>query len=251
MHTAVHHGIPWARNPQPNNPPMPLRSIQLPRARSRAEELYDHLRGAIMSGELDEHERLVENTIAELAAVSRTPVREALHRLEVDGLVQPSPGGGVEVCSLSLDELADLCAVREVLEGMATGLAATARSEMELATLEGILESEVRAFSDNSHDPYAQVRLNHSFHETLWRMSRNRYLAAQLETLRAMIERMQDSTLRSVERQGQALDEHRQIVSAVSARDTRKAEQLGRFHFRNAMAARLVMNATRTIGAQG
>ena len=230
---------------------MPLRSIQLPRARSRADGLYDYLRSAILAGELDQHERLVENTIAELAAVSRTPVREALHRLEVDGLVQPSSSGGVEVISLSLDDLADLCAVREVLEGMATGLAATARSEIDLATLEGILESEVQAYSANPHDAEGQVRLNHSFHETLWRISRNRYLASQLETLRAMIERMQETTLRSVERQAQALDEHRQIVSAVSVRDSRKAEKLARLHFRNAMAARMVMNlaqAGRTTG---
>src|SRR4051794_29496623 len=78
-------------------PVMPMQSITLPGRRSRAEELYDHLRAAILSGELRPSERLVENTLAELASVSRTPVRQALQQLESDGLLRESKSGGMEV----------------------------------------------------------------------------------------------------------------------------------------------------------
>jgi DNA-binding GntR family transcriptional regulator len=217
---------------------MPMQSITLPGRRSRAEELYDHLRAAILSGELRPSERLVENTLAELASVSRTPVRQALQQLESDGLLRESKSGGMEVFGFSLDEIADLCAVRETLEGMATGLAAGACSPMELALLGGVLDAERRALQDDSA-PAVQIELNHRFHETIWNASRNRYLATELRSLREMIEQRQGTTLRSAERRRMALDEHQAIVTAITNKDSEAAEQAAREHFRAAMAARL------------
>lgn len=217
---------------------MPLSSITLPGKRSRAEELYTYLRTAILSGELRPSERLVENAVAELANVSRTPVRQALHQLESDGLLRESKNGGMEVFGFSLDELSDLCAVREVLEGMATRHAATACSAMELALLKGVTEAERQAVEDGSA-PELQVELNHRFHETIWNASRNRYLASELRSLREMIEQRQGTTLRSIERRRGALEEHRAIVEAIAARDSDGAENAAREHFRNAMVARL------------
>lgn len=218
---------------------MPLAPVILPGNRSRAQELYVWLRAAIVSGELRPHERLVETTLAALASVSRTPVREALHRLEVDGLVREGEGGGLEVCGFSLDELADLCAVRETLEGMATGLAAVSRSETEIATLRAIVQAEEDALVSDRMTVADQVELNHSFHETLWRASRNRYLADQLRHLRGLIERMQDTTLRRPDRVREAILDHSAIVDAVEARDSEASGRLARQHFRSAMAARL------------
>jgi DNA-binding GntR family transcriptional regulator len=218
---------------------MPLKPVQLAQQRSRANELYDWLREAIVSGELQPHERLVETTIAQLASVSRTPVREALQRLAVDGFAREGEGG-LEVIGFSLDELSDLCAVREALEGLATSLAASSRSEMELATLRQISNEEERLMEAGGDDAvHARVDLNHSFHETLWRAARNRYLAEELRHLRGLIERLQDTTLRNRERIEQALHEHRAIIAALERRDAEEAEHLARAHFRNAMARRL------------
>jgi DNA-binding GntR family transcriptional regulator len=227
---------------------VPLGSINLARVRSAADELYDYLRAAILAGNLEQHERLVESALAERAAVSRTPVREALHRLEVDGLVQPSPGGGVEVFSLTSEELADLCAVREVLEGMASGLAASSRTEIDLAALQSVVESEAQADEAGSSDVETRVLLNHSFHDTLWRISRNRYLAAKLQEIRARIEGRSDSTLHSLERQAQALGEHRQLLDAIASKDSETAERLARVHVRNAMAARMIRHSRSAAG---
>lgn len=222
---------------------MPIEPVTLPGQQSRADELYDWIRSAIVAGQLRPHERLVETTLAELASVSRTPVREALRRLTSDGLVTERDSGGLEVSGFSLDELADLCAVRETLEGMATGLAAVSRSEMELATLRTITQRE-ESLGTTAEELEQRVALNHSFHEILWRASRNRYLADELKHLRGLIERLQDTTLRYPDRVEEAHREHLEIISALEARDVAQAEQLGRQHFRNAMARRLASPRT-------
>jgi DNA-binding GntR family transcriptional regulator len=218
---------------------MPIDPIRLPGKQSRADELYAWLHEAIVSGQLRPHERLVETTLAELASVSRTPIREALRRLAGDGFVTERDSGGLEVCGFSLDELADLCAVRETLEGMVTGLAATSRSEMELATLRAMVQDEERLQDQTNDNLEERVALNHAFHEILWRASRNRYLADELKHLRGLIERLQHTTLRYPDRVEEAHQEHIAIIQALEDRDVARAEQLGRQHFRNAMARRL------------
>ena len=85
-----------------------------------------------------------------------------------------------------------------------------------------------------------RIELNHLFHETLWRASRNRYLAGELTNLRGLIERLQDSTLRREDRNAEAVAEHAQIFMAVEARDAEEAGQVARAHFRHAMALRLL-----------
>jgi DNA-binding GntR family transcriptional regulator len=222
---------------------MPLTAIELPGVRSVASELYDWLRSEIESGGLRAHDRLVEMEIARLANVSRTPVREALHRLEVERLVRDSGNGGREVCGFSLAELSDVYAVRETLEGMSAALAAVGRSELECATLEGLLQAQ-RAAVDESQDVQLHVNLNHAFHETLWRASRNRYLEDQLRDLRSVVERFQESTLRNPTRLSQSIGEHAAILEAVKRGRSAEAEQLVRQHFRNAMVTRLVMSQT-------
>jgi len=217
---------------------MPLTKIVLPGKRSKAEELYEFLRNAILDGIFEPNERIREENIAALASVSRTPVREAIHRLEVDNLVQDS-GQGLVVGSVSPDELAELCAVREVLEGMASRLAATARSEIDLLSLQNILHDYQEA--TEKQDVQQLVALNHAFHETIWQAARNRYLFHELITLRGSIERLQKTTLNEPQRQREALAQHRAVLEAIINHDGDAAERLTRQHFREAMAIRLKM----------
>jgi DNA-binding GntR family transcriptional regulator len=216
----------------------PLKAIRLPGRTHRADELYAYLRQAILDGTLPPDERVVEQRIAEVASVSRTPVREALHRLEIDGLVV-SDGRGLVVVDHSVDELAELCIVREELEGLAARLGAVSRSEFDLSALEQILAEMVAVTGD--HDVARLIQLNHLFHEAIWQAARNRYLAHQLETLRGMIERRGDeSTLTDSDRQVQALEEHEAIYQAFVDRDADAAAAAARAHFRRAMALRLM-----------
>jgi DNA-binding GntR family transcriptional regulator len=217
---------------------MPLSKIDLSGEGSRAQKLYEFLRNAILNGTLEPNERLVEETIAALASVSRTPVREAIRRLEADDLIQ-NTGQGWVVGAFSPDELAELCTVREALEGLASRLAATARSEIEVLGLRRIL-SDYRKATETQDVPRL-VALNHAFHETIWQAARNRYLFQQLVTLRSHIERMQKTTLSIPSRQQDALVQHELLLEAIVRRDAEEAERLACQHFREAMALRMTM----------
>lgn len=213
-----------------------VKRIRLPGRASRSDELYDYLRAALLSGSIKPGERLVEEALARGAGVSRTPVREALHRLEADGLVR-STTQGVVVTAYSDDELYDLCVARVGMEGLAARLAAGARSDLDIANLSRIQEDI--GIATQHADTARLVELNRAFHEAVWRASRNRYLANELQLLRALIERLQPTTLSDRERQLKALDEHDELLSALRSSDGDQAEALARHHFEDAMAIRL------------
>lgn len=217
---------------------MPLAKIELAGAHSRAEEIFRLLRDQILEGTLKPNERLVESEIAAMASISRTPVREAIRKLEVSGLVL-NTGQGMVVGGISRAELTDVCAVRETLEGMAAGIAAMSRSELELLSLERVA-AEYRAVA-SADGPAPPVLLNHTFHERIWQMAGNRYLEQQLGTLRSIIERRQATTLSIPSRRQQSISEHEQLVQLISERKVDDATELARLHFREAMAIRLGM----------
>jgi DNA-binding GntR family transcriptional regulator len=219
---------------------MALSQISLPGKQPRADEVYDHLRAAILQGDLEPNQRLVEQSIAEQAQVSRTPVREALHRLEVDGLVRNTSRGMV-VVQFSDEELFELCVAREGMEGLVAGLAAAAPTDFTLAMLDRILD-RTRVATDQA-DVDRLVQLNHVFHETVWQAAKNRYLATELRLLRSLIERLQTTTLSSRPRQKESLQEHTTLVDALRRGDVGAAETVTKQHFRTAMAIRLSRRA--------
>jgi DNA-binding GntR family transcriptional regulator len=218
---------------------MPLTTIKLSGRQSRAREVYEALREAILDGSLGSGERLVEDQIAAMASVSRTPVREAIRRLEAEGLVQDSGSGAVAVAmGLTADALSDLSEVRETLEGLACRLAAAGRTEMTLLTLQDLAERWRVAIEDEA-EAELLVRLNHAFHETIWQASGNHYLVEQLRFLRARIELSGRSTLVLRERAVEAMREHGELLEAIVVRDGDAAEHLARVHFRRALSIRL------------
>jgi len=213
--------------------------LVLRRSGSRAQALYERLREDILSGKLKPGDRLIEQELARAASVSRTPVREALQRLESDGLVVEG-SGGLEVRAVSREELTERCAVREILEGMATELAAGAANAIEVAAIQGILEQEVEAVETGA-PPRVHVELNRAFHDAIWDAAHNRYLRNLLFELRERLAQLQDTTLRDEKRRKVAIDEHRAIVDALVNHDGAAAREAARAHFRNAMALRLRM----------
>jgi DNA-binding GntR family transcriptional regulator len=205
--------------------------------------VHARLRSLILSGELVPGDRLVERHVAELAGVSRTPVREALKRLERDGLVR-STSGGAEVLGVSLDDLVELATVRETLEALAGQLAARAATEADLLMLEQIVAHDERTLAAGG-EAIAHVELNHRFHQTIWRASRNRYLAGQLGELRDRVEGMQRTTLVDPQRRREAIEEHRAIVDALKQRDPDATSRFTRDHFRYALVARIAALSAR------
>lgn len=196
------------------------------------------MRDGILSGAIEPGERLAERTVAAHASMSRTPVREALQRLRIDGLIEETPTGPA-VAQFDLNELADLCAVRETLEGMATGLAARLRSALDIDALGALLTLNEETVERG--DIEATVEANHAFHEAIWRTSRNRYLADQLQDAGRRVQRLQESPLRQRFRQRTALREHQAIFVAVRDGDPDVAERLAREHFAAAARERLAL----------
>jgi len=208
-------------------------------ASSRADLVYTVLRDDILNSRVRPGERLSEERIAHRLQVSRTPVREALKRLHAEGLVEITPHRGAVVRDPSGEELAELCTVRDVLEGLAARLAARSISRVELYTLEKLLADEARALAENRTADL--LELNFQFHETIWVASRNRYLAQQLRQLRQIIVRIQDSTLFYPGRRDEAHREHRALLDAIAAGDADTAERLAQEHFRKAEAIRMML----------
>jgi len=202
-------------------------------------DAYERLLNAIDSGELPPGSRLRESQIAERLGISRTPVREALRQLEAQGLVTHEPHRGVVVAELDYDQLGELYAVREVLEGTAARLAARHASPEEVDVLRELAEAHAPLVDD----PDALAEANKHFHRQINRACHNRYLNSMLENMRVNLALLSGTTFALPERRRAAVEEHRAIVDAIAAGDEARAERLARQHISSAYRARITLAA--------
>lgn len=203
----------------------------------RGEHAYRRIRAAIQSGQLKPGERLREMELAESIGLSRTPVREALARLESEGLVAHDASRGIMVAELDYSMVTELYYMREVLEGTAARLTAQHASEVEISILEDLCGQYEAATQEG--DQHALAASNRRFHETLYRCSHNRYLVNMLTVLHDALSLLGGTTLRSGERAAETLQEHQAVVDAVKARDSDAAERALRNHIRAAQKVRM------------
>ncbi|WP_424136392.1 GntR family transcriptional regulator [Roseomonas chloroacetimidivorans] len=204
-------------------------------SRSSGSEAYDLLLQAIESGALPAGTRLREAELAERFRISRTPVREALKRLEAQGLVLHEPHHGAVVASLDYGQMTELYHMREVLEGTAAGLAATHATVTEVEILREMVERD-RGLLD---DPQALAATNRAFHRQVRLSARNRFLNATLENMRISLALLAGTTLAVPNRGAESVEEHEAIVAAIERRDAAAAEASARQHIRNAFKARI------------
>lgn len=201
----------------------------------RGEQAYRHVRNAIRQGELKPGDRLREADLAELMGLSRTPVREALARLEAEGLVVHDATRGTLVAELDYSMVTELYFMREVLEGTAARLSAQHASEVEIS----ILEDLCRQYEASVNDQARLDASNRQFHDTLYRCSHNRYLVNMLRVLHDALSLLGSTTLANPERAAQTLREHEAIVAAIRERNPDAAEQALREHIRAAQKVRM------------
>ena len=199
------------------------------------ETTYERLCEEIRSGKLPPGSRLRETEIAERLAVSRTPVREAIRRLEADGLVDHLPRSGAVVRKLEYPELMELYEMRTVLEGTAARLAARAASPVELEELVAI-NDEMRAAAGR---PEVVIGLNRQVHKLLLDAARNRFLLRAMATVENTLLILGSSSMAKPDRAREAVDEHREVLDALLARDGAAAEAAMRRHMERAQFARL------------
>ncbi len=198
-------------------------------------DVYKRLLDMIRDGELRPGTRLRESHLADLLGVSRTPVREALRRLEMQGLVTHEIHRGTVVRELDHNTITELYLMREVLEGTAASLASRHASRSEVDALREMIEAD----REHLDDPTYLARTNQRFHGALYRASHNRYLVEMLQGLRTSMWLLGPTTLSYPGRGKSALDEHLRILDAIQKGDAEAAEQAAKEHIRKAHTVRL------------
>jgi DNA-binding GntR family transcriptional regulator len=207
------------------------------RNQSRSEFVFASLRDAIWEGRFTRGERIPEEEIARSLGVSRTPVREALRRLQERGMLVVGAGRSLVVAELSKQQVLELYAMREILEGSAARFAAQHANEAEVDMLHRLLEE----FDKQRGNPRMLVSLNRRFHSAVCEAAHNRYLIQTLDGMHDALALLHSNTFRVPNRPRETDAEHRRIVLAIERRDPDEAEKAARDHVRQAQRTRFAM----------
>ncbi|EPX87608.1 transcriptional regulator, GntR family [Rubellimicrobium thermophilum DSM 16684] len=210
------------------------------RTPSQTRDAYDLILEAIDQGIYRPGDRLVESELAERFGVSRTPIREALQRMETQSLLTRD-GRSLIVASLDHNQLAELYVVRGELEGLAARLAAKHAAPEEVRVLRDMLEAD-RALVD---DPPALARANRRFHRQIHLASHNRFLIQQLDLVHRSMALLASTSLAAEGRGRGTIEEHEAIVRAIEAGDGEAADRALREHISRAFTTRLRLDAGR------
>jgi DNA-binding GntR family transcriptional regulator len=202
-------------------------------------DAYSLILEAIDAGHFKPGDRLVESELADRFGVSRTPVREALQRLETQSMLTRD-GRSLIVASLDHNQLAELYAVRTELEGLAARLAARSATDEEIHVLRGMVEDDKRLIGG---DPKALSRANKRFHKQIHLASHNRFLVQQLDLVHRSMALMATTSFAAEGRDEVGLAEHDRIITAIEARDPEAAYLALRTHISKAFETRLRVDA--------
>ncbi|WP_226583085.1 GntR family transcriptional regulator [Acuticoccus sediminis] len=199
------------------------------------EQVEQHLRAAIETGDLPPGARLIERELCESFGVSRPLVREALRRLESDGLAVSLPVGGMCVTRLSLDDALEIYAVRKELEGLAAAEFTLHATEDERARLKTIVGDLHAALDAGGGRPLIDAK--NAFYSIMARGSGNAFLAGVLSNMHGRIRLLRGTSLSTPGRSALMVAELAEIADAILARDPVRARVLAETHVANAMAA--------------
>lgn len=207
---------------------------------SQGEVAYAQLRAAIREGQFQPGERLREVDVAERLALSRTPVREALRKLESDGIVEHRPRIGAVIRTLSRPEVVELYEMRLVLERTAAEMAAKHASAAEIDALEG-LNAQIGTAKDNAQRASA---LNQEFHHCIYLATRNRFLLESARALNNALMLLGPTTLADEARIKTVHTQHQEIIAALRDGDPLAAGTAAESHLQTSLRHRLkVMQA--------
>ena len=201
-------------------------------------DAYELILEAIDTGVYRPGSRLVESELADRFGVSRTPIREALQRLETQSLLTRD-GRSLIVASLDHSQLSELYVVRGALEGLAARLAARHATPEELAVLRDMLEADRKLVGD----PEAMSRANRRFHKQIHLASHNRFLVQQLDLVHRSMALLASTSIAVAGRPSDTLEEHERIVRAIETGDGDGADKALRDHISQAYIIRLRLDA--------
>ncbi|MDP3096693.1 MAG: GntR family transcriptional regulator [Syntrophales bacterium] len=208
---------------------------------SAREKTYDYLKTNILSGHFIPGERLAEEHLAEELGVSRTPVREALHKLEQEGLIEPLESRGFRVPQDSPEEIEDLFDIRTVLEGYTLKIICERITDEQMAMLEEIIGKADDALRRKRIDEVFQW--NTQFHDTLHSLvADKRRFHSLIVNMRKYVLRYRKDTLRNLGAAKRAIDGHRQILLALKLKEPELCERVMRTHIRQSKEDALQTN---------
>lgn len=210
--------------------------------KSLTSTIFEKIREDILIGKYVTGEKIVEAKLAEEFGVSRTPVREALKQLELDGLVDNIPNRGVMVKGISKQDIDDIFTIRVAIEGIAVKWAIERMDDSDLEKLKEIFE--LMEFYTFKKDLDKIAELNTKFHEVIYNATKSRYLEHVLKDFQFFMKTTRYKSLRSPGRMESALDEHREVLSAFKDKDIDRAVKAILAHVNNSRVNAKKIGAT-------
>lgn len=186
-------------------------------------KIYNQLKNAILNGVYKPGESLIEMKVAKELGVSRTPVREAIRQLELEGLVSSKPNKGVVIEGVTEEDVEDIYTIRKMIEGLAARWAAEKMSEEQLKELKDTLDLMEFYTEKGEFDKVSE--LDTKFHDIIFKASNSRPLESILTNFHHFIQRARLFSIKTGCRVNHALEEHKEIYKALEARDTVAAEK--------------------------
>ena len=199
-------------------------------------KVFQRLREDILSGVYQENDELREVSIGEELGVSRTPVREALRQLELEGLVTIVPNKGAYVKGITKKDVHDIYKIRSLLEGLCAKWATEHITDQQIEELEEIvLLSEFHLKKQGQGKAKQVSDLDGKFHKVLYEASNSRILEHVLSDFHKYVKMARTMSVGEKERAEKSIDEHRAILKAIRKKDANLAEQLANQHIMNVM----------------
>jgi len=206
----------------------PLFQETLPGRKPLGQHVFEHLKQAIIRGDVAPGDRLVESRIAEALDISRTPVREAIHKLEREGLLRKLPRGGFAVLSLTTEDIEETFGIRCVLERYAARLATINHTEEELKPLEDKIKEFQKCLDEGRLEELP--RINTAFHNLLYGLCKSPKLIKMISDLRDQIYRFRRIILNVAAMAKISNQDHRKMLKAIRERDIERVEMLVEEH---------------------
>lgn len=206
--------------------------VRVDKYKSLREVVFEAMREAILTQVLKPGERLMEVQLAEEMGVSRTPVREAIKKLESEGFVVMVPRKGAYVAELSPIDMQELYEIRSGLEILACALAAERATQEEIEEMQNFLNQATEHFA--SENITGIVKYDIGFHGLIYQATRNERLIAVLNNISQQVYRIRAASILLPGRKDESLEEHKKILEAISLRDIDLAQRLAREHIEHA-----------------
>ncbi len=222
-----------------------INSLKLQNYQPLRDVVFEHLRNSIINGDLKPGERLMEVQLAEHLGVSRTPVREAIRKLELEGLVVMVARKGAYVADVSIKDILDVLEVRSVLEGLAAYLSAERMTEEELEELELISYHFKRCIENGNTE--GMIEKDMQFHDRIFKSTRNAKLIQIAQSFQEQVQRFRITYFSEYNQPKDLLMEHQVILEAIANRDAVAAQQVAQQHI-DSLEDNIVMLAKKNAG---